>query len=51
MFVVLLRFSGNKDQAAQYMESHNAWITRGFDDGVFLLTGNLQPRLGGAICP
>ena len=37
MFVVLLRFSDNKDQASEFMEGHNAWIKRGFDDGVFLL--------------
>jgi uncharacterized protein YciI len=49
MFVVLLKFSSNKGRAAQFMESHNAWIKRGFDDGVFLLTGSIQPKLGGAI--
>jgi uncharacterized protein YciI len=49
MFIVLLKFSENKALAAQFMEGHNAWIKRGFDDGVFLLTGSLQPRLGGAI--
>lgn len=49
MFIVLLKFSDNKDRAAQFMEGHNAWIRRGFDDGVFLLSGSLQPRLGGAI--
>jgi uncharacterized protein YciI len=46
---VLLKFSGNKDQAGQFMEGHNAWIERGFDDGVFLVTGSLQPKLGGVI--
>jgi uncharacterized protein YciI len=49
MFVVLLKFSGNKDQAGQFMEGHKQWIKRGFDDGVFLLIGNLQPQLGGGI--
>ena len=49
MFVVLLKFSGNKDQAGQLMEGHKAWIKRGFDDGVFLLTGSLQPNSGGGI--
>jgi uncharacterized protein YciI len=49
MFVVLLKFSGNKDQAGQFMEGHNAWIKGGFDDGVFLLTGSIQPKLGGGI--
>ena len=49
MFVVLLKFSANKGQAGQFMEGHNEWIKRGFDDGVFLLAGSLQPKLGGAI--
>jgi uncharacterized protein YciI len=49
MFVVLLKFSSNKVQAGQFMEGHKEWIKRGFDDGVFLLVGNLQPNLGGGI--
>lgn len=49
MFVVLLKFSANKAQASQFMEGHKEWIRRGFDDGVFLLVGNLQPGLGGGI--
>ena len=31
------------------MEGHNEWIRRGFEDGVFLLVGSLQPKLGGGI--
>jgi len=31
------------------MEGHKAWIKRGFDDGVFVLVGSLQPNLGGAV--
>jgi uncharacterized protein YciI len=49
MFIVLLKFSDNKGQAAQFMEGHNAWIKRGFDDGIFVLVGSLQPKLGGGI--
>ncbi len=49
MFVVLLKFSSNKGQAGQFMEGHKEWIKRGFDDGVFLLAGSLQPNLGGGI--
>ena len=49
MFIVLLKFSDNKGQASQYMEGHKAWIKRGFDEGIFLLAGSLQPHLGGAI--
>ena len=49
MFIVLLKFSDNKGKAGQFMEGHNEWIKRGFDDGVFLLAGSLQPNLGGGI--
>lgn len=49
MFVVLLRFSENKAQAARFMDAHKAWIQRGVDDGVFLVVGSLQPNAGGAI--
>lgn len=49
MFIVLLKFSNNKGQAGQFMEGHKEWIKRGFDEGVFLLLGNLQPNSGGGI--
>ena len=49
MFIVFLKFSDNRAQAAQFMEGHNAWIKRGFDSGIFLLAGSLQPGVGGAI--
>ena len=49
MFIVLLKFSGNKGKASQFMEGHKEWIKRGFDDGVFLLVGSLPPNLGGGI--
>lgn len=49
MFIVLLKFSSNKGRAGQFMEGHKDWIKRGFDDGVFLLVGSLQPNLGGGI--
>ena len=49
MFIVLLKFSDNKANAGQFMEGHKEWIKRGFDDGVFLVAGSLQPNLGGGI--
>ena len=49
MYIVLLKLSSNKSQAGQFMEAHNEWIKRGIDQGVFLLVGTLQPKLGGAI--
>jgi uncharacterized protein YciI len=49
MFIVTLKFAANKARAATLMEGHNAWIRRGFDDGIFVLTGSLQPAAGGAV--
>jgi len=49
MFIVLLKFSDNKSQASEFMQDHNSWLKQGFDDGVFLMVGSLQPGLGGAI--
>jgi uncharacterized protein YciI len=49
MFVISLKFSHNKAQAGRFMDGHKAWIKRGFDDGVFLLAGSLQPNTGGAL--
>lgn len=49
MFVVLLQFSENKAQASDFIEGHNQWIRRGFEDNVFLLVGSLQPGLGGTV--
>jgi len=49
MFVILLRFAANKAKAGQFMEGHNMWLRRGFDEKVFLLAGSLQPNAGGGI--
>lgn len=49
MFMVLLRLTERKSLAPQFMAAHNAWIQRGFDDGVFVLVGGLQPKAGGAL--
>ena len=49
MYIVLLRFAHNKSKAGEFMSAHNAWIKRGFDEGIFLMVGSLQPRLGGAL--
>ena len=49
MYIVFLKFSDKKSQAGQFMEAHKAWVKRGFDDGVFLLAGSLEPGLGGGV--
>lgn len=49
MHIVILKFAAEKDRASKFMEAHKAWLKRGFDDGVFLLAGSLEPGLGGGI--
>jgi len=49
MFIVLLKFASNRSQASQWMAGHKEWIKRGFEEGVFLLVGSLEPGLGGGI--
>ena len=49
MFIILLKFSDNKNLAPDFMQAHNDWIKQGFDDTVFLLVGGLKPNLGGCI--
>lgn len=49
MFIVLLKFSDNRDKASELLDDHKTWVKRGFDDDVFLLAGALQPGLGGGI--
>ena len=49
MYIVFLKFSDKKSQAGQFMDGHKLWVKRGFEDGVFLLAGSLEPGLGGGI--
>jgi len=48
VFIVELLFA-DKSKAGPLMEGHKAWLKQGFDDGVFLLAGSLQPGLGGGV--
>jgi uncharacterized protein YciI len=48
VFILTLRFA-DKAKAPHFMDGHNAWIKRGFEEGVFLLADSLQPNAGGAI--
>jgi len=49
MYIVTLSLTAQKSKAPEFMAAHNAWIARGFDEGVFLLVGSLKPQGGGAI--
>lgn len=43
MFIVLLKFSGHKGQASQFLEGHKEWIKRGFDDACFCWSAVFSP--------
>ena len=49
MFVVSLKMTGTREQAAPWMAAHKEWLQAGFDDGVFLAAGNLLGQPGGGI--
>ncbi|MFG1347636.1 YciI family protein [Xanthobacter autotrophicus DSM 431] len=49
MYVVLLKFSEKRAEAGRLMDGHRAWLQKGFEEGVFLMAGSLQPKAGGAI--
>lgn len=49
MFIVLLKFSENKSAAKEHMQGHVEWLNKGFDDGVFQLSGSLKMQGGGGI--
>ncbi|NOY71260.1 MAG: hypothetical protein GXP14_02615 [Gammaproteobacteria bacterium] len=49
MFIVLLKFSDNKNQVPKFMQGHKDWIKRGFDESIFLVVGSLKSNMGGCI--
>lgn len=49
MFIVTLAFGPNRGEAKNHMDGHNAWLQRGFADGVFVLSGSLAPQRGGLV--
>ena len=42
MHIILLKFGDNRSAAPQFMEAHNAWIAKGFADGIFHCVGSLD---------
>jgi uncharacterized protein YciI len=49
MFIILLKFSKNREHASKFMDAHMKWLKQGFDDEVFILAGGIKPHSGGAI--
>ncbi len=48
MFIGFLKFN-DKTKAPEWMSGHNAWLDAGFARGEIVLSGSLQPGLGGAV--
>lgn len=48
MFIIFLRFA-DKSRAVELMSAHNSWLQSGFDSGALLLSGSLNPGLGGSL--
>lgn len=49
MFLILLTYTKPLEDVDKHLTDHKAWVKRGFDDGVFVLSGGQRPRLGGAL--
>ncbi len=49
VFMITLRFSKRKKDAALHMEAHREWIQRGFEKGIFLIVGSLADGGGGCV--
>ena len=48
MYVVLLRYP-NPEAAEPYREDHRAFIKRAVEQGRILVSGPMEPRIGGVI--
>lgn len=49
MYIILLKFTDRKAQAADFLEGHKQWLQAGFERGVLQLAGSLGDGLGGAL--
>ena len=47
--VILLDYVAPLDQVDAQMAAHVGWLEKGFAEGVFLLGGRQEPRVGGVI--
>jgi len=49
VFILSVDYLVPLDQIDQALDAHRAWVDKGFQDGLFLLSGPKNPRTGGAI--
>ena len=47
--LILLEYVGALDAVDAQMKHHVAWLEKGFAEGVFLIAGRQDPRIGGVI--
>ena len=49
MFILSLTYIAPLSAVDAHIEPHMAWVTRGYDEGIFLASGRKEPRTGGVI--
>ena len=49
MFIILLTYTKPLAEVDQHLAAHQAWVKRGFDDGLLLASGGRKPRIGGVL--
>lgn len=49
MFIILLTYTKPLTEVDEHLEPHKVWVAKGFDDGVFVLSGGQKPRTGGCL--
>jgi uncharacterized protein YciI len=47
--LILINYVVPLDEVDRNMKAHIAWLERGYDEGLFLLSGRRNPRTGGVI--
>src|SRR3546814_20034836 len=47
--IIMLTYVAPLDAVDAQLKAHVAWLRTGFDDGVFLIAGRRDPRIGGVI--
>ncbi|MGH6617180.1 YciI family protein [Sphingomonas sp.] len=47
--MILLRYVAPLDQVDAQMAAHVAWLEKGYDAGIFIVSGRRAPRTGGVI--
>jgi uncharacterized protein YciI len=47
--LILINYVVALDEVDRHMKPHIDWLERGYDEGLFLLSGRRNPRTGGVI--